>query len=71
MPNGSFLVGRCAACGYAGPARRAAYTAETDGRAHEVLCGASRQAVVLEATAAVEAAGAVPSGVPAEATARR
>ncbi len=51
--NGSFLVGRCGACGFSGPARRADYSVETDMRAHEVLCGSSREAVVLEATTAL------------------
>ncbi|MEO7752871.1 MAG: hypothetical protein ABIS35_05605 [Terracoccus sp.] len=51
--NGAFLVGRCSDCGFSGPARRAGHSVETDMRTHEVLCGSSRQAVVLEATAAL------------------
>ncbi len=69
--RGSFIVGRCTACGFTGPARRASYTVEGDMRAHEVLCGASRQAVVIEATAALADAADVAAATGAAASAGR
>ncbi|MEW1952896.1 hypothetical protein [Terrabacter sp. NPDC080008] len=36
--RGSFVVGRCAACGFTTSARRARYSVETDMRAHASDC---------------------------------
>jgi hypothetical protein len=38
VERASFLVGRCDACAWTSPARRARYSVVTDMRAHEVLC---------------------------------
>lgn len=38
VERASFLVGRCDACAWTSPARRARFSVETDMRAHEVLC---------------------------------
>lgn len=42
VERGSFLFGRCDACGYQTPGRRARYSAEADMGAHAVICHASR-----------------------------
>ena len=44
VERGSFVLGRCEACGFQSPARRARFSAESDIRAHEVVCEDARQA---------------------------
>ena len=41
--QGAFVRGRCDACGYVSPARRARATVESDLEAHEVLSQASEE----------------------------
>lgn len=58
LARGSFLVGRCDECGFTTAARRARYTAESDLRAHEILCSATAE------TSEVEQGGQVAPGGP-------
>ncbi|GAA6527357.1 hypothetical protein [Intrasporangium sp. DVR] len=40
LERGAFMFGRCDACGFETPARRASYSLEMDRDAHTVLCHA-------------------------------
>lgn len=51
--SGSFLFGRCHVCGFRSPGRRARYSAESDMRAHTLLC---QSAEVLRAEEVGDAA---------------
>lgn len=42
--RGSFLIGRCDACGHTTAARRARYSMETDMQRHDAECGDSQEA---------------------------
>ena len=41
VEQGSFVLGRCEVCGFRSAARRARFSAESDMRAHELLCPAA------------------------------
>jgi hypothetical protein len=41
--RGAFTFGTCVVCGFRTPARRARYSAETDLRAHTLLCEAAEE----------------------------
>ena len=41
VEQGSFVLGRCEVCGFTSAARRARFSAESDMRAHELLCAAA------------------------------
>jgi hypothetical protein len=60
LARGSFLVGRCDDCGFTTAARRARYSAESDLRAHEILCGATDETSPREQVGQIESGG--PSG---------
>src|SRR3954468_14558238 len=61
VEQGSFLIGRCEGCGFVSAARRARFSAESDMRAHELLC---RQEGSSEQTADEPAGAPSSAGAP-------